>query len=61
MDVMAIKEEIAKLDEKSQEIMQLRFFSDLPLVDIAKVIGQSENHVAVKIHRILKKLKINLE
>jgi len=60
IDVMAVKHEIEKLDEVSREIVQLRFFADLPLRDIGHMIGESENHVAVKLHRALKKLKINL-
>lgn len=59
-DVMAAKHEIEKLDEVYREIVQLRFFAELPLRDIAQMIGESKNNVAVKLHRALKKLKINL-
>lgn len=61
IDIMAIKQEINKLGENYQEIIQLRFFSGLPIYEIAEIIGESENNIAVKLHRCLKKLKINLD
>lgn len=60
LDVMAAKDEIEKLDEIAREIIKLKYFSDLPLRDIAHMIGETENNVAVKLHRALKKLKLNL-
>jgi RNA polymerase sigma-70 factor (ECF subfamily) len=46
-----------ELDSQSREILTLRYVSDLSVTDIAKVIGQSENVVSVRIHRAIEKLK----
>ncbi len=59
LDVMAVKQEIEGLDEKYRELIQLRLIEDLPIKDIAFIVGESENYVAVNLHRGLKKLKVN--
>ncbi len=45
------------LDLESQELIYMRYVDGMSLGDISQVIGQKENTISVKIHRILEKLK----
>lgn len=50
-----------KLDEKYREAVMMRFVDDLSPSEIAKVIGETENVVSVRLRRGLNKLKEILE
>lgn len=52
---------ISKLDERQKNIIGLKFWSGLKNTEIAKVVGISENNVAVILYRALNSLKILLE
>lgn len=48
---------LEKLDARDKEIMILRYVNDLPVKEIAKIIGETDTAVSVKIHRTIKKLQ----
>lgn len=54
VDRLALKEIIASLDEKEQEIIRLRYFKDRTQTDIAKELGISQVQVSRMEKRILK-------
>ena len=49
---------IARLPEKYQAVMRMRYVKDLSLKEISLITGQSKNTIAVQIHRGLEKLKV---
>ncbi len=48
---------IARLPEKYQKIMRMRYVQELSLKEMALITGQSKETLAVQIHRGLEKLK----
>jgi RNA polymerase sigma-70 factor (ECF subfamily) len=48
---------LEQLEPQHREVLTLRYVDGLDLGEIAKVIGQSENAVSVRIHRATDKLK----
>jgi len=46
-----------KIPELYKDVIVLRFVEDLSIKEIADIRGESENSIAVKIHRGLKKIK----
>ena len=60
IDRLALKEIIATLDEREQEIIKLRYFKDRTQTDIAKELGISQVQVSRMEKRILKILKDKL-
>ena len=56
MVAMAL-EHIAKLPEIDSEILALRFGGGFGNNEIANMLDKTENHVAVRLHRALKKLR----
>jgi len=46
-----LKEAIYKLSPQDQVIVTLYYYDDLPLRDIAEVMGIKENNVKIKLHR----------
>jgi len=57
----ALKAEIARLPEKEQELLRLRYVAELPLAEIAKILGNSLNATKKKLYRLLAKLQNRLE
>ena len=49
------------LEEKDRTVIILRFFEDMKLEDIAKVMEENINTVKSRLYRALKKLRVNLE
>lgn len=60
VDRLALKEIIASLDEKEQEIIRLRYFKDRTQTDIAKELGISQVQVSRMEKRILKIMREKL-
>ena len=60
IDKLALKEIIASLDEREQEIIKLRYFKDRTQTDIAKELGISQVQVSRMEKRILKILREKL-
>jgi RNA polymerase sigma-70 factor (ECF subfamily) len=51
----------AHLDDRSREVVLLRYANNLSLAEVAEIVGESENAVSVRLHRATKKLKDILE
>ena len=47
---------VAQLPEEQKNVFLLRFAYDMPLREIGKTLGLTENNVAVRLHRAKKKL-----
>ncbi|MFT4144518.1 MAG: RNA polymerase sporulation sigma factor SigF [Mobilitalea sp.] len=60
VDKLALKEIIASLDEKEQEIIKLRYFKDRTQTDIAKELGISQVQVSRMEKRILRIMRERL-
>jgi len=60
VDKLALREIIASLDEREQEIIKLRYFKDRTQTDIAKELGISQVQVSRMEKRILKIMKERL-
>ena len=52
IDKIALKEALRSLDEKSRQIIMLRYFKDKTQVQVAKMLGISQ----VQVYRIEKKV-----
>ena len=48
---------INELDEDDRNIMFMRYVEGLSFDDIAEVVGDRPNTIAVKVHRLLKQLR----
>lgn len=59
-DVAMVISSFRTLPKIERDILILRFIEDLPLSEIAEIHEITENHVAVKIHRALKKVREHL-
>lgn len=53
-------EAMACLPEELRMIVILRFFEDMKLAEIARILGQNENTVKTRLYRALRVLKIEL-
>ena len=49
------------LDSKERNIIAYKFGADLKNIEIAKILNISESNVGVKLHRIMKRLKNEME
>jgi RNA polymerase sigma-70 factor (ECF subfamily) len=54
---MDMLETIHRLDEKYKEAIILRYVDGFSIKEIARIIGESENVISVRIHRGLKQLR----
>lgn len=52
---------LEKLTADERNIIAYKFGGNLRNTEIAKILNISESNVGVKLHRIMKKLKVNLE
>jgi RNA polymerase sigma-70 factor (ECF subfamily) len=57
IDYKEVVKSLKGMDLDSQELIYMRFIEGLTLTDISEITGQKENTIAVKVHRILEKLK----
>ena len=48
---------LSKLEQGDQDIITWRYVDDLPIQEIAGILGESENTVSVRIHRALVRLR----
>ena len=60
IDYKEVLRSIKDLDTDSQEMIYMRFIEGLSLAEISEITSQKENTIAVKVHRILEKLKRNI-
>jgi len=56
-DVNVVKGAIAKLKKEHQDIIIWHYLDDMPIVDIAELLGKPEGTIRVAMHRGLKALK----
>ncbi len=56
-----IRQGLRSLSQREQDIIALKFGSGLTNRAIAPVVGMTENHVAVVLHRAMRKLRAYLE
>lgn len=52
---------LEKLSPQNRTIIILRFFEDMKLSEIARVLGENENTVKTRLYSTLKKLRLELE
>ena len=52
---------VEKLNADDKNIIAYKFGAELKNTEIAKILNISESNVGVRLHRIMKKLKVNLE
>ncbi|MCL7452446.1 MAG: sigma-70 family RNA polymerase sigma factor [Anaerolineae bacterium] len=60
-ELRQVREALAQLSEREQEIIQLKFGGGLGNQEIAEVMGLRAGHVAVILYRALRKLRADLE
>ncbi|TSC65283.1 MAG: RNA polymerase sigma-70 factor, ECF subfamily [Candidatus Doudnabacteria bacterium Gr01-1014_77] len=60
MDLQAVLKEVHSLPEKYKQVLMMRYIEDLSVIEIADVIGASENTISVQLHRGIQMLKKNL-
>ena len=51
-------EKITELPDNELEMIELRYFEQRPFKEISELLNISESNAKVKIHRIIKKLKM---
>jgi RNA polymerase sigma-70 factor (ECF subfamily) len=60
-ELARMREALATLSEREQEIIRLRFAGGLGNQEVAKVMRLRPGHVAVLLYRALRKLRAQLE
>ncbi len=60
LDAVQVRDAIGGLEEKDQEVIMLRYFSELSYEEVASALGISVGAVGVRLHRAVKKLKEKL-
>ena len=48
------------MEERDKAVLELRYFEDMKLEDIARVLGENQNTVKSRLYRGLKKLRLEL-
>ncbi len=56
-EVTLLMKFINNLDEKYRDVVIMNYIDDLPIKEIAVVLGETENNISVRLHRGIKKLK----
>ena len=56
-DIASVQKLLEELDEKSKQIIFLRYAEERSLDDIAALFDKTPNALAVQIHRIIEKLR----
>ena len=51
-------EKIAELPDDELELIELRYFEQRPFKEVSELLNISESNAKVKVHRIIKKLKM---
>ncbi len=60
-DAEKVQKALSTLSETERQIVILRYFEELSTAEVAQAVGFNEGALRVRIHRILKKLKENIE
>jgi len=56
-----LRQALARLGQHDQELLALRYAADLPLREVARVLGLRETATRVRLHRVLKRLRVVLD
>ena len=59
-DTRVITKAMHELPDNYREVLFLRYIDELPVKEVAELVGESENAISVRIHRGLKILRKNL-
>lgn len=59
-DTKIVTEAMHELPDNYREVLLLRYIDELPVKEVAELVGESENAISVRIHRGLKILRKNL-
>lgn len=57
---LGLADAVARLDERSRELVAMRYGADLKAKDIAALLGERTNTVEVALHRALERLRVLL-
>jgi RNA polymerase sigma-70 factor (ECF subfamily) len=57
IDARLLMTMLDEIDESYREMLVMRYVDDLSIKEIAKLTGEHDNAISVRIHRALKKLK----
>jgi len=57
LDAKYVIRMLGQIDEKYRTVILLRYVDDLPIKEIAEIVGKSENVVSVRIHRGVQQIK----
>ena len=60
IEELSIKEALKNLTKREQNIIELRFFEDKPLNEIAEILGENLSTVKSRLYRGIRKLRIQL-
>lgn len=56
-DTNLVKSLLQDLDESYKDVIIMRYIEDMTVKEIAKILGETENNISVKIHRGIAKVK----
>ena len=59
-DTRIVTKAMHELPDNYREVLLLRYVDELPVKEVAQLVGESENAISVRIHRGLKILRKNL-
>ena len=60
-DTLDLREAVQALPFPYQTVIVLRYFEDLKIAEIARILSENENTIKTRIYSALKKLRIQLE
>ncbi|MBR0599080.1 RNA polymerase sigma factor [Sinanaerobacter chloroacetimidivorans] len=60
-ELMDLYQALNRLDPKSKAVITLRYFEDMKLTEVAKILGENVSSIKSRLYRSLAKLKIQLE
>ncbi len=56
-DIELVKKILEELDEGYRDVIIMRYIEDMSIKEIAKILGETENNISVKVHRGIAKVK----
>jgi len=60
-DYQLVKEELSHYSSDDQNLITLRYFEKIPYNELTNILGQKESALKVRVHRIINKMRQNLE
>ena len=59
-EIFDLRRALDAMEERDKAVIELRYFEDMKLEDIARVLGENQNTVKSRLYRGLKKLRLEL-